>query len=190
MKKFLFLAFTFLISGCASPQLASQKMHSQQSKENYAWNLIADRSEVECDYQPGIRTKRDEALKQRECINKLIDEELMPISAFPENLKNFQFAMADAAKMYQKGVIGYPEYKSRLKSASGSYDDAWAYQANQKIVNADINRRRLSTLAGAAASGTETYNQSRQEAWEQKQANKPVTVHCTEGLGTYHCQQY
>ncbi len=190
MKKII-LVFTVLgLSACASPVATSNQLHKQQARENSAWDTIGNAAIQTCGFTPGKTVQKSKAVEERRCINGLIDQHLMPIAEFPDNLKTMQGAFVNVAEMYQNGEISAADYKSRMEGISDSYDKAWIRLANERIDNAHNNQRALASYSGAVAAGAQGYNESRQEQFERQQANQPVTVHCTEGLGTYHCQQY
>ena len=190
MKKIL-LFFTMLgLSACASPVATSTQLQNQQARENAAWDTSGDAALQTCGYTPGKTVPKSRAVEERRCINGLIDEHLMPIAEFSDNLKTMQDAFVNVAEMYQSGEVSAADYKSRMEGISNSYDEAWIRLANERIDNAHNNQRALAIYSGALAAGAQGYNESRQEQFERQQANQPVTVHCTEGLGTYHCQQY
>lgn len=184
MKKFILL-FTMLgLSACAASPVATQdRLTSQKAAEQEIWDQVVQRYEAECNAPK-------QPVKNTACLNGMIEAQVLPVAEFPGLVQEMMANLDKTARGYERGDMSSNEYEKEMRSNFVAYYNAWDQAAGERVDNAYNNQRALAVYSGALAAGAQGYNESRQEQFERQQANQPVTVHCTEGLGTYHCQQY
>jgi len=184
MKKILFLIVAVILSACAASPVAIQdRLANQKSAEQEIWDEVVQRYETECNVPK-------QPVKNTACLNGMIEAQVLPVAEFPNLVLEMMANMDKTARGYERGDVSSNEYEQDMRSNFVAYYNAWDQAAGERVDNAYNNQRALAIYSGALAAGAQGYSESRQEQFERQQTNQPVTVQCTEGLGTYHCQQY
>ena len=171
-----------LLSGCAG--YAGQAYNEAKAKsdvEKQAWARVGERGIKEC---PGNGKPEDlpasKAIAFSKCSTKIINEEVMPVAAFPELVAKMRVNALRNSEAFANGKISRTEWEARAMEAWANYSAEWDSRARSYVGQA---AQQDQALAGQR----QQYFQElqRQElAREAIQAqNRPRLTNCT-GFGS------
>ncbi len=114
MYKYLTIVLLLVVSGCSAAQ---QTVQNEKSLQVAVWPIIQERcgqfGKIPAMGQEPTPNTRKDAVKMSMCASKIIKEEVVPKSAFPDLYLMARAAQDRAAKQYSDGKIDEVEWKAR-----------------------------------------------------------------------------
>ncbi len=177
-----FILPLLLLSGCAG--YAGQAYNEAKAKsdvEKQAWLRVNERGIKECpqgDSSPDI-VPSSKVVAFSKCSTKLINEEVMPVAAFPELITKMRVAALRNAEAFAQGKISRSEWQARAMENWAAYTSEWDSRARNYLGQA---AKQDQVLAGQR----QQYFQELQRQELAREAintqNRPRFTNCT-GLG-------
>lgn len=121
-----------LLSGCAGyAGKAYNEAKAKSDVEKQAWVRVSERTPKEC---PGGKNTPEDVPASKviafsKCSTKLINEEVMPVAAFPELITKMRVAALRNAEAFANGKISRTEWTARGMEAWANYTAEWDSRA-------------------------------------------------------------
>jgi len=163
LKKLLIVCSFLGLTSCATP------MQQQANKEVDAWKLAGDIITSRClngdsDYTP----KPSEALKTNKCVQKVVNEKVMPVAVFPDLLMKMSADALESAEAYAKGNISQAKYRADAMRRWADY-----LRTSDAAIQSDaaIRQQKLSQSLQQMSDNIQA-----QQAEQQRQLNERLLI--------------
>ncbi len=117
---------TLMVSGCTSrPAVTASAtpFETRKVNEERAWTRIGGLSQSRCGVS-GVPA-REQAVGQSACITSLVYENVLPVAAFPDLVRETRGDAMKIAQDYAAGKMTPAEYTSRSQARLRAYKDRW-----------------------------------------------------------------
>ncbi|HYD18416.1 MAG TPA: hypothetical protein VEF76_08050 [Patescibacteria group bacterium] len=129
-----------LLSGCAGQPVHSSAnaapvptMAERKAAEEQAWTRVGSLSPQRCGVTPRPPS-RDLAVPQSACVSEIVWQEVIPVAAFPNLVKDSRATAMRLANEYSAGKLSPVEYQKRSVARLKEYRTRWAMLAAQSEI--------------------------------------------------------
>ncbi|NWH08204.1 MAG: hypothetical protein HXY22_06090 [Alphaproteobacteria bacterium] len=148
-----------LISGCAAQQL-HRDIHNRAALEFSAWRMVEAMAPEKCGV-PDRAPPRDKAVSISRCVSNLVNETVLPVALFPDEVIKFRRKAEADTEAYAAGNLSAAEREKRSKVGFEEYVAIINGKANQLLLVAQQRDIAFSNaMAGVANSLNASTNRS------------------------------
>ncbi len=125
---------TLMVSGCTGhPTVnAAAPFDTRKANEELAWTRIGGLSQSRCGVT-GVPA-REAAIGQSACVTRLVYDNILPVAAFPDLVKETRGDAMKIAQGYAAGKMTPADYTARSQARLRAYKDRWNMLAAQEKV--------------------------------------------------------